>query len=127
MADEEKKEEPKIIVDEDWKKQARKEKEKTAKQEKTEKRKEKTQFEQLPKGDFSTLVSMLVSQTLFTLGLLHHKDEQPQVNLELAKFNIDMLDALVEKTKGNLSDEEKQMLENSLDELRMAYVKIAGI
>ena len=127
MADEEKNDEPKIIVDEDWKQQAQKEKEKTAKQEKTEKRKEKPQYGQLPKGDFSTLVSMLVSQTLFALGLLHPKDEQPQLNLELAKFNIDLLEALVEKTKGNLSDDEKQMLESSLDELRMAYVKIAGI
>jgi len=127
MADEEKKEEPKIIIDEDWKHQAQKEKEKTAKQEKKEKGKEKQEFGPLPKGDFSTLVSMLVSQTLFTLGLLHHKDEQPQVNLELARFNIDMLEALLEKTKGNLIEEERQMLESSLDELRMAYVKIAGI
>lgn len=127
MPDEEKKEEPKIIIDEDWKQQAQKDKEKTAKQEKTEKRKEKPEFRPLPKGDFSTLVSMLVSQTLFALRLLHPKDEQPQLNLELAKFNIDLLEVLAEKTKGNLSDEEKQMLENSLDELRMAYVKIAGI
>ncbi len=127
MADEEKKEEPKIIIDEDWKHQAQKDKEKTAKQEKAEKGGEKQQFGQLPKGDFSTLVSMLVSQAIFSLGLLHHKDEQPQVNLELAKFNIDLLESLVEKTKGNLSDEESQMLTNSLDELRMAYVKIAGI
>ncbi len=127
MADEEKKEEPKIIIDEDWKHQAQKDKEKTAKQEKAEKGGEKQQIGQLPKGDFSTLVSMLVSQAIFSLGLLHHKDEQPQVNLELAKFNIDLLESLVEKTKGNLSDEESQMLTNSLDELRMAYVKIAGI
>ena len=127
MADEEKNEEPKIIVDEDWKHQAQKEKEKTVKQEKTENRKEKPQHGQLHKGDFPTLVSMLVSQTLFALGLLHPKDEQPQLNLELAKFNIDLLDVLAEKTKGNLSDEEKQMLESSVDELRMAYVKIAEI
>ncbi len=127
MADKEKKEEPKIIIDEDWKHQAQKEKEKTVKQEKKETPKEKPEFGQLPKGDFSTLVSMLVSQTLFTLGLLHHKDEQPQVNLELAKFNIDMLEDLIEKTKGNLNNEEEQMLKRSVDELRMAYVKIAGI
>jgi len=126
MANEEKKEEPKIIIDEDWKQQAKKEKEKTAKQEKPKEVKEEAQKMQLPEGSFETLVSMLVSQTLFALGLLHPKGEQPQLNLELAKFNIDMLDALVEKTKGNLSDHEKYLLENSLDELRMAYVKIAG-
>jgi hypothetical protein len=126
MADKEEKDK-KIIIDEDWKQQAQKEREKLSDQEKAEKGKKRKEHGQLPKGDFFTLVSMLTTQTLFSLGLIHPEGEQPALNLELARFNIEMLDSLVEKTKGNLSEDEKKMLENSLGELRLAYVKIAGL
>lgn len=137
MADKEKQEqtsagsvEPKIIIDEDWKKQAQKEKEKLSEGEKPQqKRTKKQKLERgpLPKGDFTTLVSMIVTQTLFALGLIQVEGEQAEPNLELVRFNIEMLDSLAEKTKGNLSDEEKRTLEDSLNELRMAYVKVAGM
>jgi len=124
----------KIIIDEDWKQQAHKESaEGVSEQEKQDRKKTKKQRLEpgtFPKGDFLTLVSMIVTQTLFALGLIKmegESDEGGAVNLELARFNIEMLDSLVEKTKGNLTNDEKLMLENSLNELRMAYVKIAGI
>lgn len=132
MADKEEKDK-KIIIDEDWKQQAHKEKEKLSEQEKQDQKKTKKQRLEpgtFPKGDFSTLVSMIVTQTLFALGLIKmegESDEGGAINLELARFNIEMLDSLVEKTKGNLANDEKLMLENSLNELRMAYVKISGI
>jgi hypothetical protein len=132
MADKEEKDK-KIIIDEDWKQQAHKEKEKLSEQEKQDQKKTKKQRLEpgtFPKGDFSTLVSMTVTQTLFALGLIKmegESDEGGAINLELARFNIEMLDSLVEKTKGNLTNDEKLMLETSLNELRMAYVKIAGI
>ena len=44
----------------------------------------------------------------------------------LAKYNIDMLETLEEKTKGNLNDDEQKALTTALNELRMAYVKVAG-
>jgi hypothetical protein len=37
-----------------------------------------------------------------------------------------MLETIAEKTKGNLTAEEKEVLENMLNELRMTYVKLAG-
>ena len=128
MAEEGKKEEKKI--DEDWKQQAQKEKEILAAQEEAEK--EKTQEESkargpLPKGNFAALVSMLVTQALFALGVLEVKgQEKREPDLEMAKYNIDMLATLEEKTKGNLTEEEKRVLENTLNEVRMAYVKVAG-
>lgn len=128
MAEEEKKEEKKIIVDEDWKKEAQKEKETLSAQEETEK-KEKEQGKRsgpLPKGNFAALISMLATQALFALGLLQVKgQEQKEPNPELARYNIDMLETLQEKTKGNLSEQEKKILENTLNEIRMAYVKVA--
>lgn len=124
---EEKKDEKKIIVDEGWKEQAKKEKEVLAAAEEAEQKESKQRRRgALPKGDFSGLVSMLFTQTLFSLGIIQAKgEEKREADLALAKYNIDMLEMLEEKTKGNLSDDEKQILENTLGELRMAYVKVA--
>jgi hypothetical protein len=128
---EEKKEEKKIIIDEDWKKEAQKEKEILAAQEEEEKKKkpeEKLHRGPLPQGNFAALVSMLVTQALFALGLLEIKGQEGQTkepDLELAKYNIDMLEVLEEKTKGNLTEEEKKVLENTLSQVRMAYVQVA--
>jgi len=70
---------------------------------------------------------MLTTQALFALGLLQIKgQEEKKPDLELAKYNIDMLETIEEKTKGNLTEEEKKVLEGTLNEIRMAYVKIAG-
>ncbi len=130
MAEEEKKEEKKIIVDEDWKKEAQKEKEKLAAQEETDKTKtpeEKQARGPLPKGNFAALISMLMTQALFALGLLQIKgQEQRQPDLELAKYNVDMLETLQEKTKGNLAEAEEKVLADTINDLRMAYVKVAG-
>jgi len=129
MAEEEKKEEKKIIVDEDWKQQAQKEKEILAAQEEAEKeeaREESKRRGPLPKGNFAALVSMLVTQAMFALGVLQVKgQEKREPDLDMAKYNIDMLEALQEKTKGNLTEQEEKVLENTLNEVRMAYVKVA--
>jgi len=126
----EKEQEKKIIVDEDWKQQAQKEKEILAAQEegeKKEKQEEKTSHGPLPEGNLAALISMLATQALFALGLLQIKgQEERKPDLELAKYNIDMLQVLQEKTGGNLTKEEEIVLANTLDELRMGYVKVAG-
>ena len=130
MAEEEKKKEKKIIIDEDWKAEAQREKEILAAQEEAEKKKaqeEKKARGPLPQGNFAALISMLTTQALFALGLLQVKgQEKREPDLELAKYNIDMLETLEEKTKGNLTKEEEAVLANTLNELRMGYVKVAG-
>ncbi len=130
MAEKEKKEEKKIIVDEDWKAEAQKEKETLAAQEEAEKKKtqeEKQARGPLPQGNFAALISMLMTQALFALGLLQVKgQEKREPDLEMAKYNIDMLETLEEKTKGNLTKEEETVLANTINELRMGYVKVAG-
>ena len=127
MAKEEKKEEKKLIIDEDWKQQAQKEKEVLAAQEDVEKKDqtEKPQRGPLPKGDFAALISMLVTQALFSLGMLEMEGQEKEPDLEMAKYNIDMLDTLSEKTAGNLSEEETKVLEKTLNEIRMGYVRVA--
>jgi hypothetical protein len=128
MAKEEANKEKKIIIDEDWKTEARKEKEILAAQEQAEeKKKEQTQRHgPLPKGNLPALISMLATQTVFALGLLQvegQEDREP--DLELARYNIDMLETLEAKTKGNLTKAEEKALKDALHELRMGYVKVA--
>jgi hypothetical protein len=130
--DKQEKQKKKIIVDEDWKHQAQHEKEVLAakeeadKHEAEEKRKARPP---LPNGDFAALLSMLFTQVMYALGLLEvkgHEDQKREPDLEMAKYNIDMLETLAEKTKGNLTKEEETVLKNMLNEVRMAYVKVAG-
>lgn len=126
MADEEKK----LIVDEDWKREAQREKEKLAAQEAEEKKKEaaegpRTGPRGLPRGDLAGLISMLTTQALFALGLIQVKGEEDrEPDLELARYNIDLLEAVEQKTKGNLTPEEQELLKNTLSDLRMGYVSI---
>jgi len=121
--------EKKLIIDEDWKHEAQHDKEVLASQEEAEKeksRQEKT-TEPLPQGNFAALVSMLVTQALFAMGMLNVEGQQQrEPDLNLAKYNIDMLEALEEKTKGNLTEEEEKVLTDMLNQVRMAYVKVAG-
>jgi hypothetical protein len=126
---EEKNDKKKIIIDEDWKQQAKKEKEVLAEKEEAEKKEAGQEKRQgpLPQGDLAALVSMLFTQTLFSLGFIQAKgQEKREPDLALAKYNIDMLETLEEKTKGNLSEDEQQAITTALSELRMAYVKVAG-
>ena len=123
MAKEEKSEEKKIIIDEDWKQQADKEKDK-AEQGKT--CRQKDDRGPLPKGDFIALVSMLATQGFYALGLLKVEGQEKDPDMEMARYSIDMLEALEEKTKGNLSEEEANILGNALSQLRMAFVEVSN-
>ena len=126
---EEKNDKKKIIIDEDWKQQAKKEKEEVAEKEEAEKQEAGQDKRQgpLPQGDMAALVSMLFTQTLFSLGFIQVKgQDKREPDLALAKYNIDMLEMLEAKTKGNLSEDEQQAITTARNELRMAYVKVSG-
>ena len=119
--------EKKIIVDEDWKEQAAKEKDNLVEQEQTDKEKQDDQQpRELPPADFAGLVSMLATQAFFALGVIRTKeDEEPQTNMALAQYNIDMLGIVEEKTRDHTTDEEKKMLEGTIHQLRMAFVQVS--
>jgi hypothetical protein len=128
MAKEEKKEEKKIIIDEDWKQEAQKEKEVLAAQEDLEKEKGEGERERgpLPPGNFAALVSMLVTQAMFALGVIKVEGQEDRgPDLEMAKYNIDMLGTLEEKTKGNLTKSEEKVLKDTLNQARMAFVQVS--
>ena len=80
----------------------------------------------MPEASFPTLVNSLVTQILLYLGDLTPRGVEPQVNLDMAKFNVDLLAVLEAKTKGNLTPEEQKLLDNALYETRMRYVSVAS-
>jgi hypothetical protein len=98
-------------------------------QEKQEAKKE-AQEEQplpLPEVTFSTFVYSLSTSALVHLGEIPEPiTEKMDKNLPLAKQTIDILGILQEKTKGNLTQEEENLLNNFLYDLRMRYVKATG-
>ena len=76
-----------------------------------------------PPGDFSFFLSTLSMQAMIALGEVPHPATQArQEDLEQARYLIDVLGTLQEKTKGNLTPEEAEGLEGILYELRMKYV-----
>ncbi len=76
-----------------------------------------------PQGNFSFFLSTLSMQAMIALGEVPHPATQArQEDLEQARYLIDVLGTLQEKTKGNLTPEEAEMLEGILYELRMKYV-----
>ena len=80
----------------------------------------------MPPASFAGIVSFLVTQALFYLGDIAPRGGEPIVNLDMAKQHIDMLAILEEKTKGNLTEEEKKLLDSALYEVRMRYVSVAS-
>jgi hypothetical protein len=63
---------------------------------------------------------------MLQLGLMHEEGAQPRIDLIGARQTIDTLTLLSEKTKGNLTAPEESFLQNSLYELRMAYVEVTN-
>jgi len=79
--------------------------------------------EELPPADFRSLVGLLASQALGGLGTYgDSKTGRVIVDLAGAKFGIDLLGVMEQKTKGNLSPEEAAELREVLAELRSRYV-----
>jgi hypothetical protein len=77
----------------------------------------------LPDIDFSTFIFSLSSSAILHLGLMENPYTKTiDKNFPLAKQTIDIISILKDKTKGNLSDEEANLITHLLTELRFKYV-----
>ncbi len=82
----------------------------------------------LPPLEFSSIVILLYFPTLVQLGLVEDPATgRMQENLGLAQRNIDLIDLLRDRTKGNLEPEEQKFIDGVLDQLKLAYLKKADI
>jgi Domain of unknown function (DUF1844) len=75
---------------------------------------------------FERFMASLYMTAMLQLGLMRQQGGQPQVDIIGARQTIDTLSLLSEKTKGNLTAAEENFLQNSLYELRMAYVEVTN-
>ena len=75
---------------------------------------------------FERFMASLYMTAMLQLGLMHEQGGQPRVDLIGARQTIDTLSLISEKTKGNLTPAETAFLQNSLYELRMAYVEVTN-
>src|SRR5579864_3521709 len=75
---------------------------------------------------FERLVASLYMTAMLQLGLMAPEGEQPRADILGARSTIDTLGLLSEKTKGNLTPAEQTVLQQSLFELRMAFVELTN-
>jgi len=75
---------------------------------------------------FERFLASLYMSAMLQLGLMHEEGGQPRIDLIGARQTIDTLGLIKEKTKGNLTAAEENFLQNSLYELRMAYVEVTN-
>lgn len=129
--------EKKIIIDEDWKTQVAAEKEAAERQQAAKSAgqgavpqaqspaSEAVPHGKLPPASFEMLLTMFVTEAMTGLGQLPHPmSGKLELQPEIARYAIDMLEMLAEKTKGNLSPVEETGLTQLLHQLRMAFVAV---
>ena len=75
---------------------------------------------------FEGFMASLYMTAMLQLGLMREEGSQPRLDLIGARQTIDTISLLAEKTKGNLTAAEENFLQNSLYELRMAYVEVTN-
>ena len=120
---------PKLQIDSDWKAEAEAEKKRLTEQEEAKDvGGDRPQPGQLPKADFKSLMGVLASQAIMGLGAVADpKTGRVVIDLEGARFSIDLLGVLEEKTKDSLSDEEATELKQVVTELQARFVQIAQL
>ena len=86
-----------------------------------------SQPDDLPAMDFTTFVLSLSHSALVHLGDAPHptSDGMSEVDLPMARQTIDLLALIQEKTHGNLTGAEEQMLTQALYDLRLRFVEVS--
>lgn len=75
---------------------------------------------------FERFLASLYMTAMLQLGLMREQGAQPRIDIIGARQTIDTLTLIAEKTKSNLTPAEEAFLQNSLYELRMAYVEVTN-
>jgi hypothetical protein len=81
---------------------------------------------ELPKVDFSTFVLSLGTTALYQLGVMSSPESGQMTEADplVAQQTIDTLEMLRDKTRGNLAEEERKLIDSLLYELRMRFVEL---
>jgi hypothetical protein len=75
-------------------------------------------------ASFSTLTLSIASTAIMGMGYAPNPTTgKTEKDLKMARFNIDLLVLLKEKTKNNLTDEENRFLTNAINDLQLKFVQ----
>ncbi len=75
-------------------------------------------------ASLSTLILSIGSSAAIALGIENNPQTgKMEQNIPVAQFNIDLLIQLHEKTKGNLTEDEKQLLEKIIADLQLKFIE----
>ena len=108
-------------VDSEWKQRADEEKKKIVDEQKQE-----NSSSSEPPANFLTFISGLAAQSMMFLGLMENPlTKKVERDLPQARYFIDTLAMLEEKTKGNLDEVEAKSLKEYLHQLRMGFVAVS--
>lgn len=133
---------PSLQIDDDWKKQAQEEKRKLAEKAAASVpagpagsatsvgapksgRPASERDREAPEASFPTLVRSIMTQSLLYLGELAVRGGESMLNLDMAKYQIDLLGVLEDKCKGNLTADEQKLLDLTLYDLRSRFSSVA--
>lgn len=112
-------------IDEEWKRRAEAEKKMLSQKEREEAEKRR-RAKALPRANFTNFISGLAGQVMVSLGQMENPmTGTKEVDLEHARYTIDVLKMLKEKTKGNLSKQEDAQLDSLIYQLQMAFVQVS--
>ena len=84
-------------------------------------------MERMPEMTFDRLIQSVYMQAILQLGGGAEPGQTPQIDLLGARQSIDMLAVLADKTKGNLSTQEDQLLQSALFEARMGFLEMTQL
>ena len=79
-------------------------------------------LKELEQASLSTLILSLSSSALIHMGL--EPKMKDKKDLRIAQFNIDMLEVLQEKTSQHRSEQESQLLEHCIKDLKLNFIKV---
>ncbi len=140
---------PSLQIDTDWKKQAQEEKRRLAEKAQQAKaaaaapaaapaagppgaagtvpgRRSPTGERETPEASFGSIVQQMMTQALYYLGEIAYRGAPPMLDLDMARYQHDMLTLLEQKTANNLSPEEQQLIDTALHEVRTRFVRAAS-
>jgi hypothetical protein len=126
-------EDKKLIIDEDWKSQVQAEKEAANRAAETSSASlaggadaassGSDEDYEMPPASLEMLVSTLATEAMIAMGQIPHPATgKPELRPNQAKYLIDTIAVLGEKTKGNITPQEEEAFSSLLHQLRMAYV-----
>lgn len=79
-----------------------------------------------PQASFAALVQQMMTQALYYLGEIAYRGAPPALDLDMARYQHDMLTLLEEKTANNLSEDEQRLLDTALHEVRSRFIRTAN-